>query len=186
MNADTESLREKMACLEAERDALEAEVAKLREAGDARESDEVKDWMTRALRAEMKLRAFLNPLGRGVPSPTIHVFAQMWTYDNANIVSTPAGLAAIQAAIGRARSGGFAAVEAYTNDGKGFDLCIYAVDDDVMGKLAVPYTDELDREPATSSAIWPHQIKIDAGTQAAEWPDKEAVRGRERPALRST
>lgn len=91
---------------------------------------------------------------------TMHIYGQQSWHDSSYIVGTREDLVklrdAIDAAIGLEKK----TQMFYVNDGEGYDVMIYRVDDHTAGRLAVPYTEEMAREQG-SDKVWPWDLRLD-------------------------
>lgn len=91
---------------------------------------------------------------------TLHIHGQQSWHDSAYIVGTREDLIklrdAIDAAIGLEKK----IAMFYVNDGEGYDVMIYRVDEHTAGRLAVPYTEEMAAEHA-SDKVWPWDLRWD-------------------------
>ncbi len=78
--------------------------------------------------------------------PLLHVYAQAFWHEESVIVGNREGLAALQSAIDRALQPGAdwngEQSEVLTADGEGYNVRVRRLDDEVIDKLILPYTDE--------------------------------------------
>lgn len=80
---------------------------------------------------------------------SLHLYAQLHWHDEAYIVGNRAGLEALRDAIARAlnEQDGRAQADVFTNDGEGYMAMVACVSDETMGRMRVPYTDEIAASP---------------------------------------
>jgi hypothetical protein len=92
-------------------------------------------------------------------TPWLHVYAQDLSHDDAAIVGTRSGLAALRDALDAALAAadGKTKAEVFVNDGEGYLLTVAVVSGEKMVEMAVPYTDDCAREKR-SGTVWPLQL----------------------------
>jgi len=95
-------------------------------------------------------------------SPLLHVFSQSFEHDDAAVVGTREALLALKAGIERALADerGVAMVDARVNDGEGFFLNVYCVDDRTMRFVGVPYAD---RDVESVAGVLPCNLPAQPG-----------------------
>lgn len=88
----------------------------------------------------------------------LHIYGQQWWHNDAHLVGTREALADLRDALTAAlESGEPERVEVFANDGEGYGAWAILVDEEQMGRMAVPYEDEVARE-RSETATWPGSL----------------------------
>lgn len=92
----------------------------------------------------------------------LHIYPQMAWHDGAAIVGTRCALESLRETIDQAlaEGNGNSFMEAFVNDGEGYELQVSVVES--MDGMALPYADEMARE-TRDERIWPFDLAVQRG-----------------------
>lgn len=96
----------------------------------------------------------------------MHLYAGDGWHDDAAICGTRAALEELRDAIDDALRDGAGVAEGFVKDGEGYFVFVHALSYEELSELAVPYTNDIAREPNESTATRPY--KLEARPQAQE------------------
>ena len=85
----------------------------------------------------------------------LHIYGQRWWHNDAYLVGTRDALTDLRDAITAIlESGEPKLVEVFANDGEGYEVSVFVVDEEQMARMAVPYTNDAACEQS-ETATWP-------------------------------
>lgn len=92
--------------------------------------------------------------------PTVHAYAQPLPHAPTYLVANRAGLRKLRDAIDDAFSGRVGLAAVTCNDGEGYDVYVVEVkSNELLDKMALPYTEGWAAALNDESRVWPHQLK---------------------------